>query len=86
MPFFTELQQQQQINNFYGNTKDPKEPKQSWERRMELEESNFLTSKYTTKVQSWRQYGTGTKQKNRPMEQDRKPSDNPTYLWVPYLW
>ena len=35
--------------------------KQSWERRMELEESTFLTSDYTTKLQSSRQYGTGTK-------------------------
>ena len=28
---------------------------------MELEESTFLTSDYTTKLQSSRQYGTGTK-------------------------
>ena len=28
---------------------------------MELEESMFLTSDYTTKLQSSRQYGTGTK-------------------------
>ena len=31
------------------------------ERRMELEEPTFLTSDYTTKLQSSRQYGTGTK-------------------------
>ena len=31
------------------------------ERRMELEESTCLTSNYTTKPQSSRQYGTGTK-------------------------
>ena len=36
-------------------------PKQSWERRMELEESTCLTSDYTTKPQSSREYGTGTK-------------------------
>ena len=30
-------------------------------RRMEMEESIFLTSDYTTKLQSSRQYGTGTK-------------------------
>ena len=30
-------------------------------RRMELEESTFLTSDYTTKLQSLRQYATGTK-------------------------
>ena len=29
--------------------------------KMELEESTFLTSDYTTKLQSSRQYGTGTK-------------------------
>ena len=41
--------------------KNLKEPKQFWERRMELEESTCLTSDYTTKPQSSRQYGTGTK-------------------------
>ena len=25
------------------------------------------------------------KQKHRPMEQDRKPSNKPTHLWVPYF-
>ena len=30
-------------------------------KRMELEESTFLTSDYTTKLQSSTQYGTGTK-------------------------
>ena len=45
----------------YGNTKDPEEPKQSWERRTELEESGCLISDYTTKLQSSKQYGSGTK-------------------------
>ena len=49
------------FHNSYGNIKDPKKPKQSWERRMELEESTFLTSDYTTKLQLSRQYGTGIK-------------------------
>ena len=40
---------------------------------MKPEESTFLTSDYTTKLQSSRQYGTGTKQKCIPMEQDGKP-------------
>ena len=31
---------------------------------MELEESTFLTSDYTTKLQPSRQYGTGTKNRN----------------------
>ena len=58
MTFFTELEQK--FHNSYANTKDRKQPKKSWERRMELEET-FLTSHYTTKLQSSRQYGTGTK-------------------------
>ena len=28
---------------------------------------------------------TKTKQKYRPMEQDRKPRNKPMHLWVPYL-
>ena len=53
---------------------------------MELEESTFLTSDYTTKkatviktVWYWQ------KQKYRPMEQDRKPRNKPMHLWVPYF-
>ena len=41
--------------------KDPEQPKKSIERRMELKELTFLTSGYTTKLQSSRQQGTGTK-------------------------
>jgi len=40
------------------------------EKEKELEESTFLISDYTTKLQSSRQYGTGTKHKYRSMEQD----------------
>ena len=55
------------------------------EKEMELEESTCLTSGYTTKLQSSRQYGTGSKTKHRPIEQDRKPRNKPTHLWVPYF-
>ena len=41
--------------------KNLEQPKQSRERRMEMKESTCLTSDYTTKLQSSRQYGTGTK-------------------------
>ena len=40
---------------------------------MEMEESTFLTSDYTTKLQS-------QKQKCRQKEQDRKPRWKPTHL------
>ena len=52
---------------------------------MELEESTCLTSGYTTKQQSSRQYGTGERQKHRSMEQNRKPRDKSTHLWIPCL-
>ena len=26
------------------------------------------------------------KQTHRPTEQNRKPRENPTHLWAPYLW
>ena len=49
-----------------------------------LLESAFLTSDYTMKLQSLRQYGTGTKTEingtNRSMEQNRKLGDKPTHL------
>ena len=57
MAFFIELEQK--ISQFIWKVLEY--PKQSCERRMELEESSFLTSGYTTKLQSSRQYGTGTK-------------------------
>ena len=46
---------------FYGDTKDPRQPKQYRERKMELEESGSLISDYTAKLLSSKQYGTGTK-------------------------
>ena len=38
-----------------------KKNKKILKKRMDLEESSFLTSEYTTKLQSSRQYGTSTK-------------------------
>ena len=44
---------------------------------MELEKLTFLTSDYTTKLQSSRQYGTGMKQKHRSMNKTESPEINP---------
>ena len=41
----------------YGDTKDPEEPKPSWRKRMEQEESTYLILDDTAKLQSSRQHG-----------------------------
>ena len=51
---------------------------------MELEESTFLISDYTTKLQSSRQYGTGTKTEIQT-NGARQPQNKPMHLWVPYF-
>ena len=61
LPMTFDRTRTKKFHNSYGNTKDPEQPKQSCKRRMELEESTFLTSDYTIKLQSSKQYGTGTK-------------------------
>ena len=48
MTFFTELEQKK--SRFISKHKRPWADKAIWERRMELEESTFLTSDYTTKL------------------------------------
>ena len=45
-----------------GNPKDPEEQQQSWERKMEPEESVSLASDYTTKL--YNTYGQNTHQKH----------------------
>ena len=70
----------------YGDTKDSEEPKQSWERKTELKESDSLTSDYTTTCSNQDNMVLEQKEKYRSMEQDRKPRDKPTHLWSTNLW
>jgi len=59
MVFCTELEQI--ISQFVWKYKKTLNSQSNVEIRMELEESTCLTSGYTTKLQSSRQCGTGTK-------------------------
>ena len=59
MAFFIKLEQK--AFNLYGNTKYPKQPKQTEERKMKAEKSDSLNSDYSTKLQLSKPYGTGTK-------------------------
>ena len=57
--FCTELEQI--ISKFIWKQKKTRIGKAIWRKKNELEESTCLTSNYTTKLQSSRQYDTGTK-------------------------
>ena len=60
MAFSTEIEEK--ISQFIWKQKKTPNSQSSLEKKkMELEESPFQTSGYTTKLQSSRQYGTGTK-------------------------
>ena len=65
---------------FVWKHKRPQTAKAILKKKTDLEELTFLTSDYTTKLQSPRQHSTGTKQKCRQKEQDRKPRYKPTHL------
>ena len=70
MMFFTELEKK--FHSSYGNRKDPEYPKQSWERRIELEESTVLTSDFTTKLYGRRFVTLYRRQGSRPSPWKKK--------------
>ena len=59
MPFFKELEQK--ISQFMWKHKRPRIDKAVLRKKNGAGGSTFLTSDYTSKLQSSRQYGTGTK-------------------------
>ena len=79
MAFFTELEQK--FSWFLWKQKRPQKAKAVLRKKngaggINLPDSN-VRNFLTTKPQSSREYGTGTKAGYRPMEQDRKPRNNP---------
>ena len=54
-------------------------------KKMELEESTYLTSGSTTKPQLSDSMVLAQRQKYRSMEQNRKPRDKSTHLWIHYF-
>ena len=68
MAFFIKLEQK--TFNLYGNTKYPKQPKQTEERKMKPEKSDSLNSDYSTKLQLPNRMVLAQKEKYRSMEQN----------------
>ena len=83
--FFTELEHM--ISQFiWKKKKKPEWPKQSWERRMELEDQPAWLQAMLQSYSHQDNMVLAQRQKYRSMEQNRKPRDKSTHLWTPYLW
>ena len=85
MAFFTEPEQKisQCISQCFWKHKRPQITTALLRKKMELEDSTFLTSDYATKLQFQDSMVLAQKYKYRPMEQNRKLRDKPMNLWVP---
>ena len=77
MAFFTELEQ---IFKYVWRQKRPQISKAILEKKDGAGRIRTPDFRLNTKLQSSKQYGTGTKQKYRLMEQDKKPRNKLTQL------
>ena len=73
MAIFTELKQNKHKPQFVWEHKRPHIDKENMRRKAEQEKSTFLTSHYSTKLQSSVQYGTGIKTETSKWNKIEKP-------------
>ena len=85
LAFFIELEQKK-IFKFVWRHKRPQIAKESWERKMRVEESDFLLQTILQSYGNQNSMVLAQKQTSKSMEQDRKPRNKPTHLQSINIW